>query len=253
MFRLDGSVTIVTGAASGIGEQIARALCEQGGSVVVADIDEATGHAVADDIGPSALYRRVDVRDEEDMVSLVAWTHERCGSVDGMVSCVGVGFVGTIEETPATDFRRLFEVNVDGVYYGCRAVIPHMLRAGHGSIVNVASVAGLIGVERRFAYCATKGAVIAMTRQLAVDYASSGIRANCVCPGTVHTSFVDAFVQRFHADEVEETLARLDARQPCGRMGRPEEIAALVVYLVSEDSGFLTGAAIPIDGGWSAG
>ena len=145
-------------------------------------------------------------------------------------------------------------VNVRGVFHGSRAAVDQMLaqQPRGGSIINIASVAGQIGVPRRFAYCATKGAVIAMTRQLAVDYVKEGIRCNAICPGTVHSPFVDAYIDRFHRDTREQTIAELHARQPMGRMGRPDEVADLAIYLASDASGFMTGSEIALDGGWTA-
>lgn len=252
MFRLDGKVAFVTGAASGIGEQIARSFVRQGATVLLADVDEAAGHRLNDELGPLAPFRRVDVTQSEDLRAALEQTAERFGALDILVNCAGIGLVGNVEETSQEDFDRLQAVNVKGVYLGCRHAVPIMASQGRGCIINIGSVAGLVGIERRFAYSATKGAVIAMTRQLAIDYVSRGIRANCICPGTVHTPFVDAYLRRFHADEIEETLARLHARQPLGRMGRPEEIAYMAVYLAADESEFVTGAVLTIDGGLTA-
>lgn len=252
MFRLDGKVAVVTGAASGIGEQIARSFAAQGASVVIADIDEAAGHRVAEEIGQNACCYRVDVTRTDDVKALLQSTVQRFGRLDILVNNAGIGFVGNIEETPEADFQRLMDVNVNGVFYGCKHAIPIMLAQGKGNIINIGSVAGLIGIERRFAYCATKGAVIAMTRQLAIDYATRGIRVNCIAPGTIYTPFVDSYLQRFHAGEIEQTKAKLHARQPIGRMGRPEEVAAMAVYLASDESDLVTGAVMAIDGGWTA-
>jgi len=252
VFRLDGKVAFVTGAASGIGEQIARSFVRQGATVLLADVDEAAGHRLNDELGPLAPFRRVDVTQSEDLRAALEQTAERFGALDILVNCAGIGLVGNVEETSQEDFDRLQAVNVKGVYLGCRHAVPIMASQGRGCIINIGSVAGLVGIERRFAYSATKGAVIAMTRQLAIDYVSRGIRANCICPGTVHTPFVDAYLRRFHADEIEETLARLHARQPLGRMGRPEEIAYMAVYLAADESEFVTGAVLTIDGGLTA-
>jgi len=252
MFRLDGKACIVTGGGSGIGEEMARAFARQGASVLVGDVDEAAGERVARSIGSAAAFRRTDVTNLADVEGMVADVVARFGQLDVLVNNAGIGLVGSVEETDPDDYLRLMRVNADGVFYGCRAAVPVMLAQGRGTIINVASVAGLIGVERRFAYCATKGAVVAMTRQLAVDYAARGIRVNAICPGTVHTPFVEGYLQRFHADEIEETRAKLHARQPCGRMGRPDEIAAMAVYLASDEAAFVTGALLTIDGGWTA-
>jgi NAD(P)-dependent dehydrogenase (short-subunit alcohol dehydrogenase family) len=158
--------------------------------------------------------------------------------------------VGTIEETELNDFQRLFRVNVDGTFLMTRAALPKLV-ACRGSIVNIGSVAGLVGVKRRFAYCATKGAVVALTRQLAVDYPTQ-IRVNCIAPGTVDTPFVEGYLEKYHKNEKEKVRAELNSRQPVGRLGRPEEIARFALYLCSPAADFVNGAVLPIDGGWTA-
>ncbi len=158
--------------------------------------------------------------------------------------------MGNIEETALPDFQRVFRVNVEGLFLVTKHALPHLL-ASRGSIVNIGSVAGLIGVKRRFGYSATKGAVIAMTRQLAVDYPTE-IRVNCICPGTVDTPFVAGYLQKYHSHEMEKTRSELNARQPIGRLGRPEEIANLALYLCSREAEFMNGSVVPIDGGWTA-
>ncbi|MCC6728557.1 MAG: SDR family oxidoreductase [Chthonomonadales bacterium] len=252
MFRLDGQATLVTGGASGIGAAICRAFAAQGARVVVADIDEAGARRLAESLGASAIAARADVTSPADVEAALAAAVERFGRLDVLVNNAGIGFVGGADETPLSDFERLMQVNVHGVWHGCRAAVPIMLEQGSGCIINIGSVAGLVGVERRFAYCATKGAVMAMTRQLAVDYATRGIRANCVAPGTIHTPFVDAYLHRFHAGEEEAMTAALHARQPIGRMGTPDDVAGMAVYLASSEAAFVTGAVLAIDGGWTA-
>ena len=179
---------------------------------------------------------------------------EHFGRLDVLVNCAGIGLVGSVQETDPSDWNRLLAVNVSGVFHGSRAAVDQMLRQAPkgGVLVNIASVAGQIGVPRRFAYCATKGAVIAMTKQLAVDYVKEGIRCNAICPGTVFSPFVESYVERFHSDTREETIRELHARQPIGRMGRPEEVADLAVYLAADEAGFMTGSAVVLDGGWTA-
>jgi NAD(P)-dependent dehydrogenase (short-subunit alcohol dehydrogenase family) len=253
-FRLDGKVALVTGGGSGIGAATCRAFTEQGARVVVADLNEAGGSQVARELGDSAMFQRTDVTDMASLQVAVANSVERFGRLDVLVNNAGIGLVGSVQETDESDWNKLIAVNMTGVFHGSRVAVDQMLRqdpAG-GVIVNIASVAGMIGIARRFAYCATKGAVIAMTRQVAVDYVKSGIRCNAICPGTVYSPFVEGYVERFHSDTREETIKELHARQPIGRMGRPDEVADLAVYLASDEAAFMTGSAVVFDGGWTA-
>lgn len=245
---------LITGAGSGIGAAIANAAVEQGARAVVADLDTERGERVASDLGDSATFVRTDVTDLSSVQQAVARGVERFGRLDVLVNCAGIGLVGNVQETESADFDRLMAVNVRGVFHGSRAAVDQMLSQTPpgGSIINIASTAGLIGVPRRFAYCATKGAVIAMTKELAIDYVKQGIRCNAICPGTIYSPFVEGYVERFHHDTREQTIAELHARQPIGRMGRPDEVADLAVYLASDEAGFMTGSAVVIDGGWTA-
>jgi NAD(P)-dependent dehydrogenase (short-subunit alcohol dehydrogenase family) len=252
MFRLDGKVALVTGGGSGIGEDIVRAFVEQGAKVVIADIDAEAGNRVANELGASVRYVSMDVTDSASVQAAVQSAVTIEGRLDILVNNAGVGFVGNVQETPEADFDRLHKINVYGVYHGCKHAVDAMLPQGGGCIINIGSVAGLVAVERRFAYCSTKGAVIAMTKELAIDYAMQGIRCNAIAPGTVYTPFVDAYLNKFHAHELEETKAKLHARQPVGRMARPDEIAKMAVYLASDEAEFVTGAVMTIDGGLTA-
>jgi NAD(P)-dependent dehydrogenase (short-subunit alcohol dehydrogenase family) len=170
--------------------------------------------------------------------------------LDVLVNNAGIGLVGTVEDTETADFERLMRVNVTGPFLVTKYAMPHLLKSS-GRIVNIGSVAGLIGVKKRFAYCATKGAVVAMTRQLAVDYPTQ-IRVNCVCPGTVDSPFVEGYLEKYHKHEKEKVRAELNQRQPIGRLGKPEEIANLALYLASDEAGFVNGSVVSIDGGWTA-
>ena len=245
---------LVTGGGSGIGEAICRAALEQGGRVVVSEINPERGHAVATQLGDGAMFRATDVTDLASVQAAVAAAVEHFGRLDVLVNCAGIGLVGNVQETAPDEFERLMAVNVRGVFNGSRAAVDQMLAQTPpgGVIINIASTAGLIGVPRRFAYCATKGAVIAMTRELAVDYVKEGIRCNAICPGTIFSPFVEGYVERYHHDTREQTIAELHARQPIGRMGRPDEVADLAVYLASNAAEFMTGSAVVIDGGWTA-
>jgi NAD(P)-dependent dehydrogenase (short-subunit alcohol dehydrogenase family) len=244
-FRLDGRKALVTGGASGIGEATSRVLAQAGAAVTIADVDQAGAQALAAELpGGSALP--LDITDEVEVNAAIG----RMPGLDILVNNAGIGLVGSIEETEKEDFERLLRVNVEGMYLVTRAAMPKLLEA-KGCIVNIGSVAGLIGVKRRFAYCATKGAVVALTRQMAVDYAGQ-IRVNCICPGTVHTPFVEAYLEKFHKHEKDKVREELHQRQPVGRMGRPDEIAHMVLYLCSSEAEFITGATPTIDGGWTA-
>jgi NAD(P)-dependent dehydrogenase (short-subunit alcohol dehydrogenase family) len=244
-FRLDGKRALVTGGASGIGEQTCRLFVAAGAEVVIADIDEPRAASLAAEVG-NARAAHVDLTVEEQVCSLFAGLDR----LDILVNNAGIGLVGGVEETELADFDRLMKLNVQGVFLSTKYAMP-LLRASHGNIVNIGSVAGLIGVKKRFAYCATKGAVVAMTRQLAVDYPTE-IRVNCICPGTVDTPFVEAYLEKYHKHEKAEMRQQLNARQPIGRLGKPEEIAALALYLASDAASFTTGSVITIDGGWTA-
>jgi 2-keto-3-deoxy-L-fuconate dehydrogenase len=245
-FRLDGRVALVTGGASGIGEATSRAFTNAGARVIIADRDETRAWPLAAEL-PGSSVRIFDITDE----AAVAREFATLESLDFLINNAGIGLVGGVEETGLEDFQRLFRVNVEGVFLVTKYAMP-LLIASHGSIVNIGSVAGMIGVKRRFAYSATKGAVLAMTRQLAVDYPTQ-IRVNCICPGTVDTPFVEGYLQRYHAHELEKMRAELNARQPIGRVGRPDEIAHLALYLCSREAEFMNGSVITIDGGWTAG
>jgi len=244
-FRLDGRNALITGGASGIGEATARVFSAAGANVLIADIDRARGEALAAEL-PRASALIYDITEESAVKEMFAGIQ----ALDILVNNAGIGLVGNVEETEAVDFERLFRVNVEGMFLVTKHAIPRLI-AAHGTIVNMGSVAGLVGVKRRYAYCATKGAVIAMTRQLAVDYPTQ-IRVNCICPGTVDTPFVEGYLEKYHRLEKEKVRAELNQRQPVGRLGRPEEIAHLALYLSSAEAEFVTGSVITIDGGWTA-
>lgn len=238
-------MALVTGGASGIGEAVCRLFCEAGADVIVLDIDGERAERLAAEL-PGARALVCDITSEE----FVENAFQRLQKLDILVNNAGIGLVGGVEETPLVDFQRVFRVNVEGLFLVTRRAMP-LLVASHGSIVNIGSIAGVIGVKRRFAYCGTKGAVVAFTRQLAVDYPKQ-IRVNCICPGTVDTPLVEAYLEKYHRHEKERVREELNERQPIGRMGRPDEIAALALYLASSEASFVNGAVLNIDGGWTA-
>jgi 2-keto-3-deoxy-L-fuconate dehydrogenase len=244
-FQLTNRTALVTGGASGIGEAICRVFSAAGAEVLIVDIDRERAEALANEL-PHARSLICDIGDETAAQSLFAGLQK----LDILVNNAGIGLVGGVEETELGDFQRLLRVNVAGMFLCTRSAMP-LLLASHGSIVNIGSVAGLIGVKKRFAYCATKGAVIAMTRQLAVDY-PTGIRVNCICPATVETPFVEGYLEKYHRHEKEAVRAALNQRQPIGRMGRPDEIAYMALYLASSEAEFVNGSVLTIDGGWTA-
>lgn len=256
-FRLDGKAALVTGGASGIGRAIVQAFAGQGARVCAADVDRASGERVAREFsaaGHAVIYRWLDVADAASCAAAVRACADRFGRLDVLVNCAGIGLVGSVEETSREDWDRLVSVNATGVYICSREAVAAMLAQDPpgGVLINIASVAALVGLERRFAYSATKGAVLAMTRQMAVDYARRGIRVNAICPGTIDTPFVGAYLERSHPHEKEAVRAQLDARQPLGRMGRPEEIADCAVYLAADAASFMLGSAVVVDGGLTA-
>ena len=244
-FRIDGRSALVTGGASGIGEQTSRVLAGAGAKVIIVDIDQAKAAALAAEL-PGASYRIFDITDE----AAVRQGFEGLEHLDILINNAGIGLVGGVEETEVDDFDRIFRVNVRGLFLVTKAALP-LLRAARGCIVNIGSVAGLVGVKKRVAYCGTKGAVIAITRQLAVDYPTE-IRANCIAPGTVDTPFVEGYLEKYHKHEKDQVREQLNQRQPVGRMGKPDEIAWLALYLCSDQAAFVNGSVVAIDGGWTA-
>lgn len=250
-FSLQNKTAIVTGAGSGIGRAIALRLAEAGAHVMSWDLSDMA-HETAAQIGVAggrATAAVVDVSDPAGVEAAATRARDDHGTLDILVNSAGVASVGTVEQTPPEELERVFKVNVSGVANGLRAVVPLMVQAKQGAIVNIASVASLVGIKDRFAYAASKGAVLTMTYSVAIDYAHTGVRCNCVCPARIHTPFVDGYLEKNYPHAREEMFQKLSAYQPVGRMGRPEEVAALVHFLVSDEAAFITGAAYPMDGG----
>ena len=252
MFDLRDRIAVVTGAGSGIGAAIAGLFGRQGAVVAVLDRDDAAAAATTEAIrtaGGRAASYRCDVSDDAGVEAVFRRLEEVHGRVDILVNNAGIAHVGTIEQTAAEDFERIYRVNIRGVYLCSRAAIPLMLRGGRGVLLNMASIAALVGIVDRFAYSMSKGAVLAMTKSIAIDYMKRGIRCNCICPARIHTPFVDGYLAANYPGREAEMFRSLSEYQPIGRMGTPEEVAYLALYLCSDESSFVTGQAYPIDGG----
>jgi len=251
LFDLSQKVAVITGAGSGIGAAIAVLFARQGARVVALDLNEsaeATAAAIAA-AGGDATARRCDVAKADDVAGTFRGVAAEFGRLDILVNNAGIAHVGTIEQTTADDLDRLYAVNVRGVFLCAQAAVGIMVPQGHGVILNMASIASLVGVPERFAYAMTKGAVHTMTMSIAIDYVKRGLRCNCICPARIQTPFVDGYLRKHYPDREDEMRRVLDAYQPIGRMGTPEEVAALALYLCSDEAAFVAGQAYPIDGG----
>jgi 2-keto-3-deoxy-L-fuconate dehydrogenase len=240
--RFQDKSAFVTGAGSGIGEAVARALHREGARVTLADLCFDRVQALEDELGDERAFAcALDVRDEHAVSQALP------ADLDVLVNVAGIGSTTSAPQTSLEVWENVFAVNARGTFLTCKHAIPSMVESGGGSIVNMASIAGVVGLRNRAAYCASKGAVIAFTRALAVDHVADGIRANAVCPGTVDSPWVQALVA-----DAGESLDALRARQPIGRLGQPHEIAEAVLYLASDTAAFITGTALTIDGGLTA-
>ncbi len=250
MERLEGKRAIVTGAGAGIGRAIALRLSDEGARVALADLDGQAAERVAGEIEGKTLIRQTNVARADEVEALVQGVVEEWGGLDVMVNNAGIGVAATAPETSEEDFDRQMAVNLKGTFFGIKYSVPAMRDSGGGSIINMASVAALVGVPDRAAYCAAKGGILALTRAAAIDHISEGIRVNCIAPGTVDTPWIDRITAGY--DDPEEARARMEARQPHGRFVTPEEIAAMAAYLASDESASAVGACMVVDGGMSA-
>jgi 2-keto-3-deoxy-L-fuconate dehydrogenase len=251
-FGLEGKTAIVTGAGSGIGAAIALRFAAARATVRILDVSAAAAEGTAKNIkeaGGTATVHLCDVGEQAEVRQLF----ERIfalGRVDILVNNAGVSHIGTVESTSETDFDRVFRINVKGVYNGIHAAVGHMKEKGGGVILNMASIAATAALADRFAYSMSKGAVVAMTYSVAKDYVAHGIRCNCISPARVHTPFVDDYLAKNYPGREKEMYEKLAKSAPLGRMGKPEEVAALALFLCSEEASFITGVDYPLDGGF---
>lgn len=252
MFNLSGKAAVVTGGGSGIGRAISTLFGVQGAHVFVLDLDPEAANETASAIrtaGGTADAAVCDVSNAAAVKETFDVVVGRARRLDILINNAGIAHVGNIEHTPEDEFDRLYRVNVKGVYLCSQAAVPVMVRQGGGVILNMASIVSFIGVADRFAYAMTKGAVLTMTKSVAIDYVKQNIRCNCICPARIHTPFVDGFVQKNYPGREAAVLQELSSYQPMGRMGTPEEVAYLALYLCSDEASFVTGQAYPLDGG----
>jgi 2-keto-3-deoxy-L-fuconate dehydrogenase len=249
MFSLKNKKAVVTGGGSGIGKAISVLFAKQGAEVHIIELTEESAKTAVDEIkanGGKVFSYACNVANQEE----VSATFEKIGNINILINNAGIAHVGKVDTTPAADFDRVMEVNVKGVYNCLFAAIPQFRLSNGGVIINMASIAAWVGIPDRFAYSTAKGAVMAMTLSVAKDYIKENIRCNSISPARVHTPFVDGFISKNYAGKEEEMFEKLSQSQPIGRMGKPDEIAALALYLCSDEAGFITGCDYPIDGGF---
>ncbi|MCW5516859.1 SDR family NAD(P)-dependent oxidoreductase [Muriicola sp. Z0-33] len=250
-FSLENKTALVTGGGSGIGRAISMALAQQGAIVHILDIDQDGSAEVLKEIrddGGDANVHSCNVAIQDEVKETVAEITKSSG-IDILINNAGIAHIGNVETTTEADLDKLYNVNIKGVYNCIHACIGHIKENG-GVIINMASVAATVGISERFAYSMTKGAVLTMTYAVAKDYLEFGVRCNSISPGRVHTPFVDGYLQNNYPDNKQEMFEKLSKTQPIGRMGKPEEIANLTVYLCSDEASFITGTDFPIDGGY---
>ncbi len=249
MFSLQNKHAVITGGGSGIGKAIAEIFAKQGASVHIIELNEENGKQTVASIekaGGKAYAYQGDISDQHQVMHIF----NQIGSLDILVNCAGIAHVGKADTTSIEDFTNVFNINVKGTYNSLHAAIPLLKKKGGGVILNVASIAALVGIPDRFAYSMSKGAVYAMTLSVARDYLQENIRCNSISPARVHTPFVDGFIAKNYPGKEREMFDKLSLSQPIGRMGSTEEIAALALYLCSDEASFISGNDYPIDGGF---
>jgi NAD(P)-dependent dehydrogenase (short-subunit alcohol dehydrogenase family) len=251
-FSLKNKTAIVTGGASGIGEAISKKFADYGAFVHLLDYNRELSESVVNEIQKKnnlAEFHQCDVSKQKEVKTIIDKISEN-GAINIIVNNAGVAHIGNVENTLEEDLDRLYQVNVKGIYNCLYAVIPHMKKNNGGCILNMSSIASTVGLADRFAYSMTKGAVLAMTYSVAKDYINHNIRCNSVSPARIHTPFVDGFISRNYPGREKEMFEKLSKSQPIGRMGTPEEVADLALFLCSDNAGFITGTDFPIDGGF---
>ena len=251
--RLANQVAAVSGGGSGIGQAICLRFAAEGARVAVLDLNQEAAQQVAQQIseaGGEARAYACDVADQKSVQDTLASVAQALGGLSTLVNNAGIAHIGTVEKTTGEDLDRIYRVNVKGVFHCLQAGVELLKKQQGGSIINMASICSAIGIPDRFAYSMSKGAVLMMTRSVACDYLADNIRCNCISPARVHTPFVDRYLEQNYPGQEAEMMAKLAATQPIGRMGQPDEIASLAVYLASEESKFVTGANYDIDGGF---
>ncbi|ACU06209.1 MULTISPECIES: SDR family NAD(P)-dependent oxidoreductase [Pedobacter] len=249
MFSLKGKSAIVTGGGSGIGKAISVLFAKQGADVHIVELNAAAALQAVNEIkaaGGQAFAYGCDVSRQSDVVEVF----HQIGNIDILVNNAGIAHIGRADTTTEAEFTKVFDVNVKGAYNCLYAAIPVMKQKGAGVVLNMASIGALVGLADRFAYSMSKGAVYAMTLSVAKDYMADGIRCNSISPARIHTPFVDGFIAKNYAGQEAEIFEKLSKSQPIGRMGKPEEVASLALYLCSDEAGFVTGNDYPLDGGF---
>ena len=252
MFRLDNKVVVITGGGSGIGKAISTTFAKQGAIVYILEMDEKNAASTVEEItteGGKGNFFKCNIANQQEVKTVVAQIIQKHDAIDILVNNAGIAHIGQADTTAEEDFDRIVAVNIKGVYNCLHEAIPFMKLKG-GSILNMASVAALVGIADRFVYSAAKGAVAAMTLSVAKDYIGDNIRCNCISPARVHTPFVDGYLAKNYPGREEEMFEKLSKTQPIGRMAKPVEIAHLALYLCSDEASFITGCDYPIDGGF---
>lgn len=252
-FSLKNKTAIVTGGGSGIGKAICETFAEMRAQIHIIDMNEVEGNKTVSHIiqkGNKAHFHKCDVSNYAEVSVMLEKIHAINDSIDILINNAGIGFVGNIENTSEEDMDRLYNVNVKGVFNCIKGVIPYMKEKKSGVIINMASIAATVGIADRFAYSMTKGGVLTMTYSIAKDYLEHNIRCNSISPARVHTTFVDGFIAKNYPGREKEMFEHLSKTQPIGRMGKPNEIANLALYLCSDEAAFVTGTDFPIDGGF---